>query len=158
MKKYYSSEFPKMVANNSPKHTLSYGTYEVGEEEIQQKWDEMRSNSEEDFPSTPDDTFREMHRYAYYQVEIPMGQWTRDGIINAIIRDKYRQDEMEAITNNMAAITGVFFETLVTEGIVSATKYLISSIDTENSERFKEMQEWRKMAKEIASDIIKTPV
>jgi hypothetical protein len=84
-----------------------------------------------------------------------MGQWTRDGIINAIIRDKYPVDEMEAITNNMAAITAVFMQTLVSDGIIAATKYLKDSINDENSARFKEMQEWRAMAKKIASSIIK---
>jgi nitrogenase subunit NifH len=84
-----------------------------------------------------------------------MSQWTRDGIINAIIRDKYRQDEMEAITNNMAAINAVFMQTLVTDGIIAATKYLKDSINDDNTARFKEMQEWRKMAKEIAGSIIK---
>lgn len=155
MEKYYSNEIPQKVVTNPPRRTLTYGAYEVGEEEIQSLWNEVRSNSEEELPLTPDEGFREMHKYGYYQVEVPMGQWTRDGIINAIIRDKYRQDEMEAITNNMAAVTGVFFETLVSEGIVAATKYLLSSINDENSERFKEMQEWRAMAKKIASEIIK---
>lgn len=154
MEKYYSNEIPERVVTNPPRRTLTYGAYEVGEEEIQQKWDELNKEIG-GAPSTPDEAFREQNKYAYYQVEIPMGQWTRDGIVNAIIRDKYRQDEMEAITNNMAAVTGVFFETLVSEGIVAATKYLLSSINDENSERFKEMQEWRAMAKKIASEIIK---
>jgi hypothetical protein len=83
-----------------------------------------------------------------------MGQWSRDGIINAIIRDKYRIDEMEAITNNMAAINAVFMQTLVTDGIVAATKYLKDSINDANTARFKEMQEWRAMAKKVASEII----
>lgn len=155
MEKYYSNEIPTQVATNSPRRILIYGTYKVSNDEIQHQWDEMRANITEELPSTPDESFKELHKYAYYQVEIPMGQWTRDGIVNAIIRDKYRQDEMEAITNNMAAVTGVFFETLVSEGIVAATKYLLSSINDENSERFKEMQEWRAMAKKIASEIIK---
>lgn len=154
MEKFYSSEIPQKITSNPPRRTLTYGVYEVGEEEMQQLWNEITKELE-GLPSTPDAEFRENNRYAYYQVEIPMGQWTRDGIINAIIRDKYRQDEMEAITNNMAAVTGVFFETLVSEGIVAATKYLLSSINDENSERFKEMQEWRAMAKKIASEIIK---
>lgn len=157
MKKKYSAEYPLQVVNSSPRFILNYNIYEVSEDEMFLLWKEHQEIAGEPILDI-DDFFRQEHKYAYYQVEIPMGQWTRDGIVNAIIRDKYRQDEMEAITNNMAAITGVFFETLVTEGIVSATKYLISSINTENSERFKEMQEWRKMAKEIASDIIKTPV
>ena len=154
MKKYYSNEIPERIITIPPKRTLTYGAYEVGEEEIQQKWDELNKEIE-GTPSTPDEVFRELYKYAYYQVTIPMGQWTRDGIINAIIRDKYRQDEMEAITNNMAAINAVFMQTLVSDGILAATKYLKDSINDENTKRFKEMQEWRAMAKEIAKSIIK---
>ena len=121
---------------------------------MKQLWDEHRG-SMEDMPEEPDEWFRSEHKYGYYSVEVPMGQWTRDGIINAIIRDKYRIDEMEAITNNMAAITAVFMQTLVTDGIVAATKYLKESVNDDNTKRFKEMQEWRAMAKEVARSIIK---
>ena len=155
MEKYYSNEIPERVVTNPPRRTLTYGAYEVGEEELQQKWDEMRANSAEEFPSTPDEAFREHNKYGYYQVEIPMGQWTRDGIINAIIRDKYPIDVMEAITNNMAAVNAAFMQTLVTDGIIAATKYLKDSVDQERSNQFKEMQDWRQMAKQVASEIIK---
>ena len=84
-----------------------------------------------------------------------MGQWKYDGVVNAIIRDKYRSDEMEAITNNMAAVNAVFLQTLVTEGIIEATKYLKDSVNEINSTQFKEMQEWRAMAKKVAKSIIK---
>lgn len=154
MEKKFNSEQPQKVVYKAPKYILNYGIYQLEESELQEMW-EKHQELAGDIPSAIDEYFRDNHRYGYYQVEIPMGQWTRDGIINAIIRDKYRQDEMEAITNNMAAVTGVFFETLVSEGIVAATKYLLSSINDENSERFKEMQEWRAMAKKIASEIIK---
>lgn len=152
--KQYSNERPKEIENTSPKVTLNYNIYEVGDEELQSIWNEMTKDSP-DMPLTPDEGFKDMHKYAYYQVLIPMGQWTRDGIVNAIIRDKYRIDEMEAITNNMAAINAVFMQTLVTEGIVAATKYLKDSINDANTARFKEMQEWRAMAKKVASEIIK---
>jgi hypothetical protein len=62
---------------------------------------------------------------------------------------------MEAITNNMAAVNAVFMQTLVTEGIIGATKYLKESINDENTAKFKEMQEWRAMAKQTAKEIIK---
>lgn len=154
MEKYYSYEIPETVVTNPPRRTLTYGAYEVEKEELQQKWDELNKEIE-GAPSTPDEAFREQNKYAYYQVTIPMGQWSRDGVVNAIIRDKYRIDEMEAITNNMAAINAAFMQTLVTEGIVAATKYLKESINDANTARFKEMQEWRAMAKRVASEIIK---
>lgn len=60
---------------------------------------------------------------------------------------------MEAITNNMAAINAMFMQTLVTEGIVGAIQYLRDSYDKDNAEIFKEMQEWRAMAKKEAKSI-----
>lgn len=155
MEKYYSNEIPKQVVSLPPKRTLTYGVHELDEAEMQRHWEEVREYALEELPLTPDEKFRENNKYAYYQVDIPMGQWTYDGIVNAIIRDKYSVDAMEAITNNMAAVTSVFLETLVTDGIISATKYLVDSIDPERTQAFKEMQEWRAMAKKIASEIIK---
>lgn len=152
MKLHFFSSIPKQIENTSPKVTLNYNIHESTQEEIQQAWDELRI---EDMPATPDEWFVSEHKYAYYQTQVPMGLWSRDGIVNAIIRDKYRQDEMEAITNNMAAINAVFMQTLVTEGIIAATKYLKDSINDANTARFKEMQEWRAMAKEVARSIIK---
>lgn len=151
---YYNHEKPNMVENTSPRVTLNYNIYEMSESDVQALWEEINKELP-DMPSTPDDGFRETHKYSYNQVLMPMGLWTRDGIINAIIRDKYRIDEMEAITNNMAAINAVFMQTLVTEGIVAATKYLKESINDANTARFKEMQEWRQLAKKVASEIIK---
>ena len=150
--KQYNNEKPRQIENTSLKVTLNYNIHESTQEEIQQAWDELRM---EDMPATPDEWFVSGHKYAYYQTQVPMGLWTRDAIINAIIRDKYRQDEMEAITNNMAAINAVFMQTLVSDGILAATKYLKDSINDENSQKFKEMQEWRAMAKEVAKSIIK---
>lgn len=154
MEKKYSAEVPQQIINTAPKGILNHGVYEVSEEEMKQLWDEQRG-SMEDMPEEPDEWFRAEHKYGYYATEVPMGQWSRDGVVNAIIRDKYRIDEMEAITNNMAAINAVFMQTLVTEGIVAATKYLKESINDANTARFKEMQEWRAMAKKVASEIIK---
>jgi hypothetical protein len=82
-----------------------------------------------------------------------MGQWSYGGVVNAIIRDKYRVDEMESITNNMAAINALFMQTLVSEGIVGAIQYLRDSYDKDNAEIFKQMQEWRAMAKKEAKSI-----
>jgi hypothetical protein len=152
MDKKYSADIPQAIINTAPKGVLNYGVYKVSDEELLQLWQEQRGE-QEDQPEIPDEWFREEHKYGYYAVEIPMAQWTRDGVINAIIRDKYRIDEMEAITNNMAAVNAVFMQTLVTDGIIAATKYLKDSINDANTARFKEMQEWRAMAKKIASEI-----
>lgn len=155
MEKYYSQEQPTQIVESRFYRIIAFNVYLVEEEEIQSLWDDMTSKSEEEFPKYPDDYFKELHKYGYYQVQVPMGQWTYEGIVNAIIRDKYSIDAMEAITNNMAAINAVFMQTLVSEGIVAATKYLKDSINDENTANFKEMQEWRKMAKEVAKSIIK---
>ena len=148
----YNSTMPQEIENGNKCIIVNYNTSEVTNEEIQRLWDEQKG---EVVNNVPDQWFKDMYKYKYNSTIVPMGQWTRDGIINAIIRDKYRQDEMEAITNNMAAINAVFMQTLVTEGIVAATKYLKESINDANTARFKEMQEWRAMAKKVASEIIK---
>ena len=93
------------------------------------------------------------HKYAYSSVTIGNARWTYSGIVEAIIREKYTIDEMEAITNNMAAVNAVFLQTLVSGGIIEATKYLKSSINDDNSTIFKEMQEWRAMAKREAKEL-----
>ena len=151
MEKKYSSEMPSAVENNALARLVNFNIETLTDKEIKDLWFNETMQSELE----PDITYIESHRYRFDSVEVDNSQWTRDGIINAIIRDKYRQDEMEAITNNMAAITAVFMQTLVSDGIVAATKYLKDSINDENTNRFKEMQEWRAMAKEVAKSIIK---
>jgi hypothetical protein len=154
MKKIYSSEKPNSVVANPPRYILNYNVYKTSEEELNQLWKE-RFDETAEMPSTPDDWFREQNKYGFNQVTIPMGRWNYQGIVEAIIRDKYTADEMEAITNNMNAVTGEFFNVLVADGILSATKYLLGSINDENTKNFKEMQEWRINAKKIAKEIIK---
>ena len=153
--KRYSRELPKDIENTSPKVTINYGAYNVGEDEMKNLWDEMNKGLVEPELMTYE-FFKEEHRYAFYTTLVPMGLWSRDGITNAIIREKYRQDEMEAITNNMTEIVSEFLATLVTDGIIAATKFLVENIDKEKMAQFKEMQEWRKMAKDVAKSIIKS--
>ena len=153
MEKKYLREEPTRVEKIRNGYKLSYNIHESSEEEILEAWRE--SIDYENGKLEPEQWFIDEHRYCCYTVDIPMGQWNTDGIINAIIREKYRQDEMEAITNNMAAVTSVFMQTLVSDGIIAATKYLKDSINDENTLRFKEMQEWRAMAKAEAKSIIK---
>lgn len=153
MEKRFSSTVPEKVERSLGRRVINYDMREATDEEILQEW--QNSGRAEMEGGVPSDDFLLEHKYVYYRLEVAMGQWSRDGIINAIIRDKYRIDEMEAITNNMAAVNAVFMQTLVKDGILEATKYLKDSINDENSARFKEMQEWRAMAKEIVSEIIK---
>ena len=84
-----------------------------------------------------------------------MAQWSYGGIVNAIVREKYSIDEMEAITNNMAAINAVFMQTLVSGGIVEAIRYLKESADSDDTAAFKAMQEWRALAKREAKSVLK---
>lgn len=132
------------------KRVVNYDIREATQEEILKEWQYSNHEGEE-----PTDEFINSHKYTYYALDVPMGQWSYDGLINAIIRDKYRTDEMEAITNNMAAINALFMQTLVTEGIVGAIQYLRDSYDKDNAEVFKEMQEWRAMAKKEAKEIFR---
>lgn len=95
-----------------------------------------------------------MEQWRWLQVVLPVGRIKYGDIVSGVIRDKFSQDDMEAITNNMAAVNAVFMQTLVTDGILAATKYLKDSIDDDNTARFKEMQEWRTKAKKVASEVI----
>lgn len=152
MEKKFSSEVPTKVVQSRKGYVLSYNVREATEEEILAEWKSSGMGVEQGDVPTGD--FVREHRYVYNVVDIPLGQWKYDGIINAIVRDKYRSDQMEAITNNMAAINAMFMQVLVTDGIIAATKYLKDSVDEENSERFREMQEWRVTAKKVANEVI----
>lgn len=123
----------------------------MSENEIKPLWD--KENQQDDMSY---EAFAKEHKYAYYTLTMGNARWTYNGIVEAIIREKYSIDQMEAITNNMAAINAVFMQKLVSEGILEATKYLKESINDENSTIFKEMQQWRAMAKSVAKEIIKT--
>lgn len=96
----------------------------------------------------------EMGQREYEYISVEVFPLTYDNIVSAIIRGKYTADEMEAITNNMTATVGEFLNVLVGEGIVKATKYLVDNIDSDKTKAFKEMQEWRRMAKDKAKEII----
>ena len=148
----YSKEIPQLTDRVGRVMRVNYGVWELTEEEILALWLEEIKDKEGE-QETPDEWFKQEHRYSYYATDVLIGKWNYNGVVEAIIRDKYSQSEMEAITNNMAAITAVFMQTLVSEGIIAATKYLKDSIDDDNTARFKEMQEWRKMAKDTAKNI-----
>lgn len=93
-------------------------------------------------------------QWRWLRVTLPVGRIKYADIVAGVVRGKYTQDDMEAITNNMAAVNAMFMQVLVTDGIIAATKYLKDSIDEENSTQFREMQEWRVTAKKVASEVI----
>jgi len=153
MESKYSREVPVKVEREKRGYTLNYNVKETSEEEVLDLWlSSGRSETEGDVPT---EDFKQEHKYVYHSIYVAMGQWKYDGLINAIIRDKYREDQMEAITNNMNVIVSEFFNQLVTGGILQATKYLVSSINDANTANFKEMQEWRAMAKSEARGVFK---
>ena len=93
-------------------------------------------------------------QWRWLRVPLPAGRIKYADIVAGVVRGKYTQDDMEAITNNMAAVNAMFMQVLVTDGILAATKYLKDSIDEDNSVRFREMQEWRVTAKQVANEVI----
>ena len=154
MGKKYSKDFPVKANKIGSKFDLNYNIRETTEEEMLLLW-RTEYVGLEDMPEVPDNSFVEEHKYNYNQISVPMGKWKYDEVVSAIIRDKYREDEMEAITNNLAAVNAMFFQTLVSEGIVEAIQYLRDSYRSEDTERFKEMQEWRALDKKEAREIFK---
>ena len=149
MEKKYSSQVPEKVERYASYRVLNYNIRETTEAEILEQW---KYSSEEG--ESPSEDFVERHKYVYYTLSIPTTKWSYGGIVNAIIREKYTIDEMEAITNNMAAINAVFMQTLVSGGIVEAVKYLRESADSDDTEAFKTMQEWRALAKREAKEVL----
>lgn len=145
----YSREIPQTMVRDRAKRTLNYNVREMTLDEIKELWNQERP----DEGTEPDEWYIEEHKYAYNSVTVGGARWHYSGIVEAIIRDKYSADEMEAITNNMTVIVSGFFEELVTHGIVAATKYLIESLNSENTANFKAMQEWRAFAKKTAKEL-----
>jgi hypothetical protein len=144
----YSREVPSRIEGGGVKRTLNYNIRELTESELNELWE--RESNREDMNC---ESWKIEHKYAYNSVTIGNARWTYSGVVEAIIREKYSIDEMEAITNNMSAINAVFMQTLVTDGIVGAIKYLKDSADSEDTNTFKEMQEWRQLAKNEAKEI-----
>lgn len=153
MENKYSREIPIKVERAKRGYTLNYNIKETSEEEVLDLW--LSSGRSETGGDVPTEDFKQEHKYGYHSIYVAMGQWKYDGLINAIIRDKYRTDEMEAITNNMNVVVAEFFNVLVTDGIAQAIKYLLTSIKEDNMANFKAMQEWRAMAKREARDVLK---
>lgn len=149
METKYSSEIPEKVTRKGTRRTLNYNVRELSDEEIKELWER------EPQEGTPYDYFAKEHKYSYNSVTMGSARWSYSDIVEAIIREKYTSDQMEAITNNMNVVVAEFFNVLVTDGIMDAIKYLVGSINDDNTANFKAMQEWRNLAKREARSVIK---
>lgn len=78
-----------------------------------------------------DNYFKQSYAYRYYFIEMPLGVDDYDSEVNAIVIAKYPSDVMQSVINN----------------------YLLDPTDNKAKREFEEMQDWRKTAKEFASDI-----
>ena len=152
----FSSEVPVKLGKARNGFMLSYNVVETPMEEIIRQWQSQRGGMDGEDVSEPDAEFVRSHKYMYHEVRVAHGQWNYGGIVNAIVRDKYGVDEMEGITNNVTAVVSEFFEHLVVDGLMSATKYLSEAFKggSLNMEDFRAMQEWRLMAKREAKKVI----
>lgn len=139
---------PENVTREGTRRTLNYNVRELSENELKELWEKETNKDDMSY-----DSFARQHKYSYHSLSIGNGRWGYSGVVEAIIRDKYSADQMEAINNNMAAINAVFMQTLVTGGIVEAIKFLRESADAMDAETFREMQEWRAMAKKEAKAV-----
>lgn len=149
METNYSSTIPDVMIRDRARRKFNYNVRELSLEEITEIW----TKEHPDEGGAPDEWFIKEHKYAYNTVTLGAARWTYSGLVEAVVRDKYSADQMEAITNNMNAITSEFFNVLVTSGIVAAIKYLVDSRDDEDTTAFKEMQEWRALAKREAKKV-----
>lgn len=150
METKYSSEVPVSVERHGTRRTLNYNVRELSESELQELWDKEFNKEDTSY-----EAFAREHKYSYNSLSIGNGRWGYSGIVEAIIREKYTNDQMEAITNNVNVIVAEFFNTLVTDGLADSIKYLLSSVKSENMENFKDMQEWRALAKREARSVLK---
>lgn len=142
-----SAEYPERTKRVGARRILNYNIRELTESEIKELWDKEKNQD------ISYDYFVSQHKYIYNTLTIGGARWSYNNVVEAIIRDKYSADEMEAITNNMNAVVSEFFSILITDGIIKATKYLVDNVDDEKMKQFKEMQEWRAFAKKTAKEI-----
>lgn len=148
----YSKDIPSKIEMVINGILFRYNVAETSMAEIETLWKNKHTEIVEE---SINEAFIISHKYKYNELRIPQGRIKYDSVVEDIIRDKYSTDEMEAITNNMNAVVSEFFATLVSDGIVKATKYLVDSVDSDKMQRFKEMQEWRALAKKEAKSIFK---
>lgn len=66
--------------------------------------------------------------YSYEYVIVKLGNWNYSGIVSAIVRSRYSQDDVEAI--------------------------ILNAGDKEHMAKYEELQEWRKFAKQLAKSVL----
>ena len=66
--------------------------------------------------------------YSYEYVVVKLGNWNYSGIVSAIVRSRYSQDDVEAI--------------------------ILNAVDKEHMAKYEELQEWRKFAKQLAKSVL----
>ena len=145
----YSGEYPERVVRERTKRTLNYNVHELSDDEIKELWDKEENHE------MPYEYFASQHKYSYNSLTMGSARWSYSEIVESIIREKYTNDQMEAITNNMNVVVAEFFNVLVTDGLMDAIKYLVTSVKDDNMNNFKSMQEWRALAKREARDVLK---
>lgn len=141
--------YPERVERAQIRRTLNYNIHELSESEIKTLWDKENKDDTMSFES-----FANTHKYSYNSLTMGAARWNYNGIVEAIIREKYTNDQMEAITNNVNVVVAEFFNTLVTDGLADSIKYLVSSVKSEHMSNFQEMQEWRALAKREARSVL----
>lgn len=141
--------YPERVEREQTRRTLNYNIHELSESEIKALWDKENKDDTMSYES-----FAKTHKYSYNSLTMGAARWNYNGIVEAIIREKYTNDQMEAITNNVNVVVAEFFNTLVTDGLTDSIKYLVSSVKSENMSNFREMQEWRALAKRESRSVL----
>lgn len=137
------------MVRDRARRTLNYNVRELTLEEIKELWN--KEHPEEG--TEPDEWYIEEHKYAYNSVTVGGARWNYSGIVEAIIRDKYSADEMEAITNNLNNVVNEFFMALVSFNLGQAIKVIKEFRMDEDVTAFTSMQEWRVLAKKTAKEI-----
>lgn len=136
MKREYSNERPPLYERdkNEPAKVINFG---------------IREETEGEF------------KYSYYSVSVRFGQWDYSGIVNAIVSAEYPSARMQAVTNNylqetdLAKLIDLLRTTQNFNKLRKAMEDWLSSRDKEVVEEYTAMQEWRKMAKETAREVLK---
>ena len=72
------------------------------------------------------------NEYEYEHIDIPIGKFDYEGIVDTLVTFKFPNDKMQAVINN----------------------YLLEPENSEYTTAFHEMQAWRKEAKEIAKQAL----
>lgn len=70
------------------------------------------------------------YQFSYCSVSVKFGQWTYDGVVNAIITAEYPNDRMQAVINNF-----------------------MNDFSNDSEQEFEEMQQWRALAKNTAGEV-----